>query len=271
MALLASKHLNNSPSTSYKDVLSHKTEPTDNKGDIGVKSIEKRTEALSHRKNFWSDQPMLDEGRLIYYASKNLPESVSFIPTFLATSKVSNSISATIKQVKSSKNLIFIPVILKNYWSSFSWVLPQSFIPRHLVVIVVDKEKKHVEYFDPKGINPYDEKREINGYEGSLSTLIIGLKSAAGTSLPNTKWNPTMFQEDHSSCGFFGAHFMMLRSHTSFEEVISTPMDIKKIRETIDSFNQDCAYTNPKVLNEIGEQEKSVDMDFPDLNELFDS
>lgn len=113
-----------------------------------------RLKAPSHRTNAWSNLPMLDEARLVHYGTKVLPKSTTLLPSLLISGGKMKTTSQVIAQVKESRNLAFIPLVLESSYSFLSPTLPKSLIPRHVVLIIVDKKNETVEYFDSKGKDP---------------------------------------------------------------------------------------------------------------------
>ncbi len=222
----------------------------------------------NERYNYWSKLPMLSDVRLMAIAQKTLSEEkVTFVSSFiLPQEKDPKSIT---QQIKKGKDLIFIPIILKNAWSSFGRILPKSLIPNHLVVITVDKENKLVEYFDPKGKNPFDETRSINGFESSLTILLSICNRALENGRNTVDYSPVAFQTDSSSCGYFGAHFMQLRSSQSFAKVINTKIDITATRKAIDALYESSVYADPEEFPDTGTSTPEI-MSGKEIDEMFE-
>lgn len=176
---------------------------------------------------FYHSGPFLGGGQL-WNLSASLPEHVTFMTDFLTGSKKETTKEELRKEINQGKNLIFIPVVLE---SPFRGYLPKGITPDHLVMICIDKEKQQVEYFDPQGGDPKNETRRVTEFEGkSLQELL----STCNSFDREVVHNPIQLQQDHTSCGYFGAFFMFERLSNDFNSIIhSTTMNASHARSTI--------------------------------------
>lgn len=260
---------NQTQKTHYKGVVRsaeplHSIISVDNLDFVEIPSSS-RPKPPSHRTNAWSNLPMLDEARLIHYGTEALPKSTTLIPSLLVSSHKLKTTNQIVSEINNSQDLTFIPLVLESSYSFLSPILPKSFIPRHVVLIIVDKKKGTIEYFDSKGKDPMKETRAISNYEGSLPTLLGALKKGMGNSYQGTTWNKVRFQSDSSSCGYFVGHVMKERPGSSFEEITNSYMDIDSIRDEIDAHDQTNGYINLKV-----ESESTIDLKSDAIDDEFE-
>lgn len=151
------------------------------------------------------------------------------------------TITQWIAEAKEGKQeLVFIPIVLDTFLGIGE---------PHFVVVTVDIEKRQVEYFDPRGAGPKYELRSIQSFDGSLGTLLDACKEAIGAE-KDVKHNPTQFQNDSVSCGYFGCEYMERRSDTSFEDSIKGPYNIAEIRVKVDGINEEQKKKNEEALSQ---------------------
>ncbi|MCB1115207.1 MAG: hypothetical protein KDK71_01960 [Chlamydiia bacterium] len=128
------------------------------------------------------------------------------------------------KAKEDEQKLVFIPIVLDTFLGIGE---------PHFVVVTVDIETQQVEYFDPRGANPYWEFRSVQSFNGRLKALLNACKEAVGAQ--QVKYNSKQVQNDSVSCGYFGCEYMERRSTTgSLKEAIKESYNISEIRGKVD-------------------------------------
>lgn len=113
--------------------------------------------------------------------------------------QVADSLRMELRGVNSSANLLFVPIVLHTDLSVFE--------SRHIVWVTVDREKKQIEYYDPKGIS-YQSTAPKSRVIGAV---IQGLRSHLNIHDFRVVENRHQHQRDIHNCGVFGLKYAKAR------------------------------------------------------------
>lgn len=156
-----------------------------------------------------------------YSFSKDWPEDVSVYPEYLYIEK-----DGRIRGLEEVKNLaekgsskIAIPVAIPSPFTLCGFTL---FTRTHFAAILIDKQSKTLEFYDPQGIDPAE--RKIVGESLMQKLGKIKENCFAEEKEVQIKYTKIAHQEDRHNCGIHTCYFFNERfKHNSLEEFMRQP------------------------------------------------